>query len=70
MNPEPVTCKRKTPAKPETRALHTPMTPLVNDAECTEEAICRRASYVGPVLEHIKTDIEKHCEENLDLEEP
>lgn len=70
MNPRPITYKVNIPANAEIHVVHTLMTPLVSDAECTEEAIGRRANYVGPVLEHIKTDIEKHWAENLDVEEP
>ncbi len=70
VNPRAITYKLKAPANAEIHVVHTLMTPLVKDAECTEEAIGLRANYVGSVLERIMKDMEKHWTDNLDMEEP
>jgi hypothetical protein len=70
VNPHPITSKVKIPANAKIHVVHTLMTPLVRDTECTEEAIGRRANYVGSVLERIMKDMEKHWTDNLDMEEP
>jgi hypothetical protein len=70
VNPRTITPNAIIPASAVIHVVRPLMVPLVSDAECTEEAIGRRANYVGPVLEHIRTDIETHWANNLDVEEP
>ena len=68
MNPLLVTYPANAPAGAETHIVHALPATLVNDTECTAEAIDERANHVGPVLKDILADMEKHWLENSDLD--
>jgi hypothetical protein len=48
----------------EARVIRNPLVQLVADADCTMDAISRRACHVGPTMEGILHEMEDHWMDN------